>query len=202
MTAYLNPKTGSTIGYQETKGTTAEPFNAPMAWQASSLSYITLSADASGNLLVSGTGGGGGSNAAAGSVGSAPPGYADYQGWNNAGALVGTSLTSALPVQPGTGAVFTVNSTIAANGNAPAAVSVGVASTAVLGANAARKGLTLVNTSSNTISLAFGNAAVLNSGITLVPFGTFTMDAYDYTTAAINAIASAASSNLAVQEWA
>lgn len=54
MTSYLNPKTGATIGYPETKGTTAEPFNVPMAWQSSSLSYVTLNADSNGNLLVSG----------------------------------------------------------------------------------------------------------------------------------------------------
>lgn len=52
--AYLNPKTGATIGYQETKGTTAEPFNVPMVWQSSTLSYVNLLADANGNLLVSG----------------------------------------------------------------------------------------------------------------------------------------------------
>ena len=60
MATYLNPKTGATIGYQETKGTTAEPFFVPMAWQPSTLSYVTLSLDAAGNLLVSGGGGGGG----------------------------------------------------------------------------------------------------------------------------------------------
>lgn len=54
MASYLNPKTGATIGYPETKGTTAEPFNVPMAWQSSSLSYVTLNADVNGNLLVSG----------------------------------------------------------------------------------------------------------------------------------------------------
>lgn len=52
--ANLNPKTGATIGYQETKGTTAEPFNVPMVWQSSTLSYIPLLADGNGNLLVSG----------------------------------------------------------------------------------------------------------------------------------------------------
>jgi len=52
MTALLNPKTGDTIGYQETKGTTAEPFLAPMAWQPSSLSFVTLKADAGGNLAT------------------------------------------------------------------------------------------------------------------------------------------------------
>ena len=49
----LNPKTGATIGYQETKGTTAEPFNVPMAWQASSLSYVNLQANQEGGLQVS-----------------------------------------------------------------------------------------------------------------------------------------------------
>lgn len=60
MTTYLDPKTGATIGYQATKGTTAEPFQVPMAWQTSTLSYVSFLADASGNLLVSGAGGGGG----------------------------------------------------------------------------------------------------------------------------------------------
>lgn len=50
--ALLNPKTGSTIGYQESKGTTAEPFFVPMLWQPSSLSYVTAKADAGGNLAT------------------------------------------------------------------------------------------------------------------------------------------------------
>ena len=53
----LNPKTGATIGYQETKGTTAEPFNVPMAWQPSTLSYVSLSLDSAGNLNTNGAGG-------------------------------------------------------------------------------------------------------------------------------------------------
>ena len=52
MVAPLNPKTGATIGYYETKGTTAEPFNVPMYWQPSSLSYVTGKVDAGGNLSV------------------------------------------------------------------------------------------------------------------------------------------------------
>ncbi|MCX6500785.1 MAG: hypothetical protein NTU93_18630 [Arthrobacter sp.] len=69
--------------------------------------------------------------------------------------------------------------------------------------NAARKGLVLVNTSANDMSLAFGAAAaVLNSGITLkANGGTWVMDAFNYTTEAISAIAGAAGSNLAVQEF-
>ena len=100
---------------------------------------------------------------------------------------------------------FNVTGTVAilstTSGNSPAAVSVGVASTAVLSANASRKGLILVNTSANTISLGFGVAAVLNSGVTLISNGVFGMDGSDVSTQAINAIASVAASNLAVQEF-
>ena len=55
--ALLDPKSGNTIGYRETKGTTAEPFTVPMAWQASTLSYVSLNVDANGSLLVNGIGG-------------------------------------------------------------------------------------------------------------------------------------------------
>lgn len=84
---------------------------------------------------------------------------------------------------------------------APSAVSVGVASGVAVAANANRRGLKLINTSNATISLGLGNAAVLNSGITLVPYGVFNMDEYDFDLGAINAIASAAASNLAIQEY-
>lgn len=86
--------------------------------------------------------------------------------------------------------------------SSPTAASVGVASAAAVAANTSRKGLTLVNTSANTISLGFGAAAVLNSGITLLANGgTFVMDKYTFTTAAVNAIAGGAASNLAIQEF-
>lgn len=85
--------------------------------------------------------------------------------------------------------------------NAPSSASVGITSSQILAANANRKGLVLVNTSSANISLGFGTAAVLNSGITLYPGGAFNMDEYCFTTSAITAIASAATSNLGIQEW-
>lgn len=84
---------------------------------------------------------------------------------------------------------------------APAAISVGVVSTAILAANAARKSARIVNTSLNRVSLAFGAPAVLDSGMTLYPGGAFNMDRFDYNTAAINGIASAAASNVGVQEF-
>jgi hypothetical protein len=86
---------------------------------------------------------------------------------------------------------------------APTAATVGVASSQVVAVNTSRTGLVVVNTSTNTISLAFGaNAAILNSGITLNPGGgTWVMDALTFTTQAVNAIASGASSNLGINEF-
>lgn len=86
--------------------------------------------------------------------------------------------------------------------SSPTAASVGVATGQAVAANASRKGLVLVNTSANNISLGFGAAAVLNSGITLMPNGgTFVMDQYTHSTAVVNAIAGGAASNLAIQEY-
>ena len=84
----------------------------------------------------------------------------------------------------------------------PTSASVGVASGQLLAANTSRMGLTLVNTSVNTISIGIGATAVLNSGITLnASGGTWVMDEVTFSTAAINAIAGAASSNIAIQQF-
>ena len=103
---------------------------------------------------------------------------------------------------PATQAVSgTVNTKNALTGNSPAVGSVGVASASLLAANASRKGCVITNTSVNNISLGFGAAAVLGSGITLPPWGVFQMDEYMFSVAQIFAIASAAASSVAVQEW-
>lgn len=101
----------------------------------------------------------------------------------------------------GAGVPLLVNTKTNLNASAPTAVSVGTSSTAVLALNATRQGLVLVNTSNGIISIAFGTAAVLNSGITLLPYGVFCMDEYSCGIDAVNAIASVAASNLAVQEF-
>lgn len=85
--------------------------------------------------------------------------------------------------------------------NAPFTVSVGVTSTTFLASNASRKGMCTVNTSNATVSYAVGTAAVLNSGITLYPGGTWCMDEYSFATGQINAIASAAASGVSGQEF-
>lgn len=87
--------------------------------------------------------------------------------------------------------------------SAPAAASVGVASGAVLSANSARRHVVFVNTSAATISLGFGAAAVLNSGITLMANGgSYEMSAQqgNLYLGEIRAIASVAASNLSIQE--
>lgn len=95
-----------------------------------------------------------------------------------------------------------VSTKTALTASAPTAATVGVASAQAVAAAATRKGLVLVNTSANTISLGFGATAVLGSGITLnASGGTFVMDEFTFHVGAVNAIASAASSNLAVQEY-
>lgn len=86
--------------------------------------------------------------------------------------------------------------------SAPTAASVGVTDGTALAGNANRKGLVLVNTSANLISVAFGTAAVLGSGITLNPNGgAFVMDEYTFNVGAVHAIAASGSSNLAIQEF-
>ncbi len=83
----------------------------------------------------------------------------------------------------------------------PTFATVGLTSAQAVPTNANRRGLVLVNTSDFRISLGFGVAAVLDSGITLYPQGVFVMDEYTFDTSQVNAIASAAGSNLAVQEY-
>lgn len=108
-------------------------------------------------------------------------------------------------VQPGNTANTTpwlVSSKTALTASSPTAATVGTSSASAVASNANRKGLVLINTSNNTISLGLGATAVLSSGITLSGGGgTWVMDEFTFTTAAINAIASAVSSNLAIQEF-
>lgn len=83
----------------------------------------------------------------------------------------------------------------------PGYATVDTSSSLILVANSNRKGLVIVNTSSNNVSLGLGVAAVLYSGITLSPYGSWSMDEYDFTTDAIYAIASAVTSNVSIQEY-
>lgn len=87
-------------------------------------------------------------------------------------------------------------------GSSPTFASVGVISAQVVASNSNRKGLVFVNTST-TERISFGigsNPAVLDSGITLTPYGVWNADEYNYVTSAINAIASN-TANLSIQEF-
>jgi len=92
---------------------------------------------------------------------------------------------------------------IALTASAPANNTAGISSASAVAANANRKGLVIVNTSLTAwVYLGLGATAVVGSGVALGPGGgSFTMDEYSFTTAAVNAIASAASTNLAIQEF-
>lgn len=121
------------------------------------------------------------------------------------GAVQGGTSTNPIRIDP-TNATTTsvqIQTHPALTGSAPTANTVGVASGSAVAANGSRKGLILTNTSNAWISLGVtANAAVLYSGITLSPNGgTYNMTKDDFTTGQIFAIASAASSNLAIQEF-
>jgi len=145
MATSLNPKTGATIGYYETKGTTAEPFFVPMAWQASSLSYVNLKADAGGNLSV---------------------------------------VTGNPTITPASPATYAVTNS----------------STQAIAANANRTGVVITNVGGVTAFFGLGTTAVNNSGIALVPSGSWTMDRYTFYAGAINVICASATT-LAIQEF-
>jgi hypothetical protein len=166
-------------------------------WQPSTLSYIYATADASGNLNVTGGGGGGGGSVTQGTT----PWVDNISQFGGSAVVTGTGASGAGIPRVTVSNDSTVNTKTSLTANSPTAASVGVTSAQILAANSSRKGLILTNTSNNNISLGFGSAAVLNSGITLYPNGVFSMDEYMFTTSAINAIASVASSNLGIQEW-
>lgn len=128
-----------------------------------------------------------------GATGSATPTEAILIGGSDGTDLRALSVTTAGAIN----VVINQSST----GSSPTAATIGVASGTVIASNTARKGLVLTNTSVNVESFNIaGGAAVLRSGITLYPGGVWVMDQYTFTTAAINGIASAASSNCAIQE--
>lgn len=160
---------------------------------AGSVFSVTPSAPTSTNVTVTNGTGSSAANVAVDSIG---PG-------SNVIGQVGIDQTT-----PGTSNKVSLGSDVIATSaktaltvNAPAAASVGVASAQALASNAGRKGAVFVNTSNATISCAVGATAVLNSGITLQAGGVWSMNEYTFATGAVNCIASAAASNLAIQEF-
>ena len=84
--------------------------------------------------------------------------------------------------------------------NAPASAGVTNVDSTVLAANANRKKLVITNIGTTNVFFGDGAAAVMSSGIVLTPNGTWVMDSYTFSTAAIHAIC-ASTSTLAIQEY-
>jgi hypothetical protein len=86
--------------------------------------------------------------------------------------------------------------------NAPTTANVGLTSTLIVAANEKRSGLFVRKTSVlGTIALAFGYPAVLGSGIILSGTESFSMSQYDFSTAAVYAIAGLAGATVSIQEF-
>ena len=73
-------------------------------------------------------------------------------------------------------------------------------SSLMVAANPIRKGLVVINLGASNVSFGCGTTAVLNSGITLIPNGTWVMDQQTFSQADINVI-SGGSCNLSIQEY-
>lgn len=112
---------------------------------------------------------------------------------DNSGTEVGTT----------TNPLKTSSTAMSSTGSAPATVTIGAASATVIASNANRKGLVITNTSAlGVLYLNFAaGTAVVGSGVTLYAHDSFYMDAYSFTTAQINAIASLAGTTVSVQEF-
>lgn len=87
--------------------------------------------------------------------------------------------------------------------SAPTQVGVDTTSAEVVAENYSRYGLVLTNLADGTIYLGFGtNTAVVGSGVIIPPYGgNWTMDDYNFTKEAVNAIAHSNNSALAIQEF-
>ena len=75
-------------------------------------------------------------------------------------------------------------------------------SSQVVASNASRKGLSIINLSTDIIYIGLGTTALLQKGIALTQTGSvYEMSEYDYTTSSVTAISSGASSIISIQEF-
>ena len=89
-----------------------------------------------------------------------------------------------------------------ASGQTPRQRGVTTTSAEVLGDNPSRQGLVMVNLSDSTLYIAFGNSAVVGSGLPILPYGGgFTMNDYTFCKESVEAIGTSAGQLLAIQEF-
>lgn len=112
-----------------------------------------------------------------------------------------TTMASSVPVTIASNQSAVSVTHTSASGAAPTFATVGTSSASVGLAIATYWKLVFCNTSINTIALGFDNAAVASRGIVLAPGEKIVLDGPIKITTAVNAIASAASSNLAIQAF-
>ena len=85
--------------------------------------------------------------------------------------------------------------------NTPSNFTATTSSTQMLAANPQRRGLVVINLGTANVSFGCNGAtAVLNSGITLLPNGTWVMDQFTFCNTVINVIAGG-SCALSIQEY-
>lgn len=184
---YVNPLSGlNELGF----GQAGSNYVILRAWQPSSLSFVTLTLDASGNLNVTGGGGGGGGAVTIADGADVTQGaISDALVFGDSSGTISAKLRGISAALKGNGAPL-----------APATASVTSASSTVLAANASRRGLVIVNVGTVDVYFGCGTAAAMFSGIILTPYGTWVMDRYTFTTASLSAICTSAST-LSIQEY-
>lgn len=100
------------------------------------------------------------------------------------------------------GAAIIVSTKTPLTASTPANATVTGTSSQVVASNASRKGLAIINLSTDIIYIGIGTTALLGSGIALTQKGSvYEMSEYDYAISAINAISSGTSSAIAIQEF-
>lgn len=121
-------------------------------------------------------------------------------------AITGTVSVNSMPAMTGTVSISTMpvmSTKTALTPLDPTNASITATSSQAVAANSSRKGLVIINTGANIVSLGLGTTAVYGKGITLnANGGTWEMDEYSFCTNAINAVCfSLLTSSVAVQEF-
>ncbi len=81
-------------------------------------------------------------------------------------------------------------------------ITAGTSSSTLAASNSSRKTIVITNThNTNRVTMNFGSTAVLDTGITLMPGGSYNMGTQDYFSGQINVIASGATTVLSVAEF-
>lgn len=96
---------------------------------------------------------------------------------------------------------WNIDEALSLQGRPGKSVVVGVGPVVVVGKNTKRKGLIILNGSSQTITLGFGNIPTIYEGGTLYPGGTFNMNEFDFFTGDVYAVATGPNGLLMIQEF-